>query len=168
MGDESIRRSSGKRSVEGLEKVSGSLWRRRLVVSSASSSGHWNMRGAEEEEMFAMGIVLGILALSMGKLRGSKFPEQGKVLSQLGFCLALREGQEELVALSLEIFLRGLSTQDIKKISKHIYGENYSPSLVSRFNKELGEALSLWLNRPIEKRIKYLYLDGVKSILKKR
>ena len=43
-----------------------------------------------------------------------------------------------------QIFLRGLSTRDIKKISKHIYGENYSPSLVSRFNKELGEALSLF------------------------
>ncbi len=66
-----------------------------------------------------------------------------------------------------QIFLRGLSTRDIKKISKHIYGENYSPSLVSRFNKELGEALSLWLNRPIEKRIKYLYLDGVNLSLKR-
>jgi len=60
-----------------------------------------------------------------------------------------------------------LSTRDIKKISEHIYGENYSPSLVSRFNKELGEALSLWLNRPIKKRIKYLYLDGVNLSLKR-
>jgi putative transposase len=66
-----------------------------------------------------------------------------------------------------QIFLRGLSTRDIKKISKHIYGENYSPSLVSRFNKELGEALSLWLNRPIERKIKYLYLDGVNLSLKR-
>ena len=72
-----------------------------------------------------------------------------------------------MVALSLEIFLRGLSTRDIKKISKHIYGETYSASLVSRFNKELGEALSLWLNRPIERRIEYLYLDGVNLSLKR-
>jgi len=60
-----------------------------------------------------------------------------------------------------QIFLRGLSTRDIKKISKHIYGETYSPGLVSQFNKALGEALSLWLNRPISKEIKYLYLDGI-------
>jgi len=66
-----------------------------------------------------------------------------------------------------QIFLRGLSTRDIKKISKHIYGESYSPSLVSQFNKELGEALSLWLNRPINKKIKYLYLDGVNLSLKR-
>jgi len=66
-----------------------------------------------------------------------------------------------------QIFLRGLSTRDIKKISKHIYGQSYSPGLVSRFNKDLGEALSLWLNRPIEKKIKFLYLDGVNLSLKR-
>ena len=53
-----------------------------------------------------------------------------------------------------QIFLRGLSTRDIKKISKHIYGESYSPGLVSGFNKQLGEALSLWLNRPISNKDK--------------
>ncbi len=62
-----------------------------------------------------------------------------------------------------QIFLRGLSTRDIKKISKHIYGESYSPGLVSRFNKELGEALSLWVNRPIEKKIRYLSLKRDKA-----
>ena len=49
----------------------------------------------------------------------------------------------------------------MKKISKHIYGRTYSPGLVSRFNKELGEALTLWQERPIEKEITYLYLDAV-------
>jgi len=63
--------------------------------------------------------------------------------------------------------LPGLSTRDIKKISKHIYGENYSPGLVSQFNKELGEALSLWLSRPINEKITYVYLDGVNLSLKR-
>ena len=49
----------------------------------------------------------------------------------------------------------------MKKISKHIYGKTYSPGLVSRFNKELGEALALWQERPIEKEITYLFLDAV-------
>ena len=40
------------------------------------------------------------------------------------------------------IFLLGLSTRDVKKISKHIYGKTYSQGFVSRFNKELGEALA--------------------------
>ena len=35
----------------------------------------------------------------------------------------------------------------MKKVSKHIYGKTYSPGLVSRFNKELGEALALWRKR---------------------
>ncbi|MFQ6067311.1 MAG: IS256 family transposase, partial [bacterium] len=60
-----------------------------------------------------------------------------------------------------KIFLLGPSTRDIKKISKHIYGKTYSSGLVSRFNKELGEALLLWQERPIERQIAYLYLDAV-------
>jgi len=46
-------------------------------------------------------------------------------------------------------------------VSKHLYGKTYSPDLVSRFNKELGEALTLWQERPIEKEITYLYLDAI-------
>jgi len=44
---------------------------------------------------------------------------------------------------------------------KNIYGKTYSPGLVSRFNKELGEALTLWQEKPIEKEIAYLFLDAV-------
>ena len=69
--------------------------------------------------------------------------------------------QGRIARLISRIFLLGLSTRDVKKISKHIYGKTYSPGLVSRFNKELGEALTLWQERPIEKEITYLFLDAV-------
>ena len=69
--------------------------------------------------------------------------------------------QGRIARLISRIFLLGLSTRDVKKISKHIYGKTYSPGLVSRFNKELGEALTLWQERPIEKEIAYLFLDAV-------
>jgi len=69
--------------------------------------------------------------------------------------------QGRMARLISRIFLLGLSTRDIKKVSKHLYGKIYSPGLVSRFNKELGEALTLWQERPIEKEITYLYLDAV-------
>jgi len=69
--------------------------------------------------------------------------------------------QRKIGHLISRIFLLGLSTRDVKKISKHIYGKTYSPGLVSRFNKELGEALTLWQERPIEKEIAYLFLDAV-------
>ena len=55
----------------------------------------------------------------------------------------------------------GLSTRDVKKVSKNIYGKTYSQGFVSRFNKELGEALALWQERSIEKEITYLFLDAV-------
>lgn len=69
--------------------------------------------------------------------------------------------QRKIGHLISRIFLLGLSTRDVKKISKHIYGKTYSPGLVSRFNKQLGEVLTLWQERPIEKKIAYLYLDAV-------
>ncbi len=42
-----------------------------------------------------------------------------------------------------KIGLAGQTKMDIKKISKHIQGVNYSPFLVFEFNKELREALLL-------------------------
>ena len=45
--------------------------------------------------------------------------------------------QGRIAHLITRIFLLGLSTRDIKSVSKHIYGKTYSPGLVSRFNKEL-------------------------------
>jgi len=49
----------------------------------------------------------------------------------------------------------------LRKCPNTSCGKTYSPGLVSRFNKELGEALTLWQERPIEKEITYLYLDAV-------
>ena len=46
----------------------------------------------------------------------------------------------------------GLSTRDVKKVSKNIYGKTYSQGFVSRFNKELGELLHFGKKGPLRRR----------------
>ncbi len=65
-GDESIRRSSGKRSVEESEKESGLLWKRPLFMNSDNSLEPWSMREVQREKMSVMAIALVSLVLSIG------------------------------------------------------------------------------------------------------
>ncbi len=65
-GDESIRRSSGKRSVEESAKESGLLWKRPLFMNSDNSLEPWSMREVQRKKMSVVAIALMILVLSMG------------------------------------------------------------------------------------------------------
>ena len=65
------------------------------------------------------------------------------------------------------IFLRGVSTRKIKAISKALWGKEYSPTLVSSFNRALKEEFVAYFNRPIEATIRYLFLDAVNLKLRR-
>jgi putative transposase len=64
---------------------------------------------------------------------------------------------EEIVS---EMFLRGVSTRKVGKISRLLWGAEISPSEVTRMNKRVKKKLIRWLNRPITKKIAYLLIDG--------
>lgn len=49
----------------------------------------------------------------------------------------------------------------MKKITKAIWGRNYSATTVSRCNQVLKEDYLKWMNRPISQSIRYLFLDAV-------
>jgi putative transposase len=102
-----------------------------------------------------------------GVLKDIAIPRARKSSFTSGIIPRFQRRQGKIGHLISKIFLLGLSTRDISKISKHIYGKSYSPGLVSRFNKELGEALLLWQERPIEKDVAYLYLDAVNLPIKR-
>ena len=59
------------------------------------------------------------------------------------------------------MFIHGISTRKVKKITKAIWGKEYSAATASRCNKVLQEDYIKWMNRPISKRIRYLFLDGI-------
>lgn len=70
-----------------------------------------------------------------------------------------REARIEKIVV--DMFLRGVGTRKIKALSKAIWGNGYSASTVSEFNKSLKEELLAWQLRPIKRKIRYLFLDGI-------
>ena len=59
-----------------------------------------------------------------------------------------------------EMFLRGVSTRKVNKITNLLWGSEVSAAEVSRMNKHVKKELIRWLNRPITKDIAYLIIDG--------
>lgn len=60
-----------------------------------------------------------------------------------------------------DIFIGGISTRGMKRITKTLLGKGYSAGTISRINKELTEEMKQWLNSPIEDDIVYLFVDGL-------
>jgi len=59
-----------------------------------------------------------------------------------------------------EMFLRGVSTRKVGKVSHLLWGSDLSAAEVSRMNKHVKKELIRWLNRPITKEVAYLIIDG--------
>ena len=60
-----------------------------------------------------------------------------------------------------QLFIGGISTRRMKKITKMLIGKGYSAGTISRINKQLTEAMKAWMNAPIEDDIRYVFLDGL-------
>ncbi len=60
-----------------------------------------------------------------------------------------------------DMFVNGISTRKVKKITKAIWGRQYSATTVSRCNQVLQQDYLKWMNRPISQSIRYLFLDAV-------
>ena len=72
---------------------------------------------------------------------------------------------EEVVS---SMFLRGVSTRKVGKISRLLWGSEVSPAEVSRMNKRIKKELIRWLNRPLTKRFAYLIIDGAYFKVRRR
>ena len=75
--------------------------------------------------------------------------------------------EKKITRAIAEMFIHGISTRKVKKITKTIWGKEYSASTVSRCNKVLQEDYIKWMNRPISKKIRYLFLDGINLKLRR-
>jgi len=50
----------------------------------------------------------------------------------------------------IELFIGGISTRKMKKITRDLYGKGYSASTISKINKQLTEEMRTWMEAPIE------------------
>jgi len=63
--------------------------------------------------------------------------------------------------LILEMFIGGISTRKMKKLTRMLLGKGYSASTVSEINKTLTAEMKAWFYGPIEDDIAVIFIDGV-------
>ena len=68
--------------------------------------------------------------------------------------------EKALINAVAESYIQGVSTRKIQDIVSHLGLDQLSPSSISRISKELDDKVNEFLNRPIEKKIKYLFVDA--------
>lgn len=101
------------------------------------------------------------LVTEVGTLEGLPIPRAREGNFVPSFFRRWQRVQKKVVQLVAEMFLRGVSTRKVGKLSKAIWGKGFSPAAVSVFNGQLKEEFLSWMNRPITTPIRYLFLDGI-------
>jgi putative transposase len=101
------------------------------------------------------------LQTRFGLIEGLYLPRGRKASTSYSTIRARYRRQDKRIdEIVSEMFLRGVSTRKVGKISRLLWGEDISASEVTRMNKAVKRELIRWLNRPITKRIAYLIIDG--------
>ena len=94
----------------------------------------------------------GTVALRIPKLRkGSYFP---------GFLHPRRTAEKALAAVIQEAYIQGVSTRGVDELMKACGLTGVSKSQVSRLCAEIDERVQAFLNRPLEGRYRYLWIDA--------
>ncbi len=68
--------------------------------------------------------------------------------------------EKALINAIAESYIQGVSTRKIQDIVYHLGLDQISPSSISRISKELDDKVNEFLNKPIERKIKYLFVDA--------
>jgi putative transposase len=96
---------------------------------------------------------VGKLELSIPQVRGLKFYPQ-----------SLERGCRSERALKLavaEMYVMGVSTRKVTKITEQLCGFEVSSGQVSRLSKDLDETLEAFRNRPLEDEYPFVYFDAL-------
>jgi transposase-like protein len=94
----------------------------------------------------------GAIALRIPKLRkGSYFP---------GFLDPRRAAEKALIAVVQEAYVQGISTRGVDDLVKALGMSGVSKSQVSRLCGEIDERVQAFLNRPLEGRYPYVWIDA--------
>jgi putative transposase len=91
-------------------------------------------------------------------LRVPKGPKSATSYSKILGCYRRQDERANQIVSSM--FLRGVSTGNVRRICHLLWGSDVSPAEVSRINKSAKKELSRWLNRPIPRKFGYLLIDG--------
>lgn len=68
--------------------------------------------------------------------------------------------EKALTLAIMEMYIQGVSTRKVKKITEELCGLEISRSQVSHLSKGLDEEIALWRSRPLKKAYPYLVVDA--------
>jgi len=71
-----------------------------------------------------------------------------------------QRSEKALVSALAEMYVQGVSTRKVKKITEELCGHSFSASTISRINKKLDAELKRFAKRPLEEAYPYLILDA--------
>jgi len=71
-----------------------------------------------------------------------------------------QRSEKALVGALAEMYVQGVSTRKVKKITEELCGHSFSASTISEINKGLDEALARFAQRRLEEPYPYLILDA--------
>lgn len=71
-----------------------------------------------------------------------------------------QRSEKALVLALQEIYLQGVSTRKVRRITEKLCGTGFSKDQVSRMAQALDRELERWRSRPLEKRHRYLVIDA--------
>lgn len=71
-----------------------------------------------------------------------------------------QRNEKALTLAIMEMYVQGVSTRKVKKITEELCGLDISRSQVSHLAKGLDEEIAVWRNRPLEETYRYLTVDA--------
>jgi transposase-like protein len=72
-----------------------------------------------------------------------------------------QRNEKALVLALMEMYIEGISTRKVKKVTEELCGTSFSKSLVSRLAEDLDSELKQWRERPLRaKSYPYLFVDA--------
>ena len=71
-----------------------------------------------------------------------------------------QRSERALVAALAEMYVQGVSTRKVKKITEELCGHSFSASSISAINQRLDEALAQFAGRPLAEPFPYLFVDA--------
>jgi putative transposase len=71
-----------------------------------------------------------------------------------------QRSEKAFVSALAEMYVQGVSTRKVKRITEELCGHSFSASTISRINKDLDQVLSRFAERPLDEPCPYLILDA--------
>lgn len=77
------------------------------------------------------------------------------------FLEAIKEQESQMQDLAFQLYVKGLTTQNIGDIFEEVYGKRISKGTVSNITKEFTQQRHAWQKKPLEAEYYFIYIDAL-------